>query len=150
MQPNFVGEWAWPGGMYDTRVGAARLKRCNPYRKLLDLGFHMPFGSDGMPFHALYGIWSAVNHPLPEHKLTVEEAVKCYSWEGAYATREEQLKGSIEPGKLADITILPMDITKPEFKLPNTDPETVEEAKKMMKKTKVYMTILNGEIVYKS
>jgi predicted amidohydrolase YtcJ len=53
MQPNFVGEWAWPGGMYDTRLGKKRLERCNPYRKLLDLGVHIPFGSDGMPFHPL-------------------------------------------------------------------------------------------------
>ena len=35
MQPNFVGEWAWPGGMYDTRVGEKRLERCNPYRGTL-------------------------------------------------------------------------------------------------------------------
>lgn len=150
MQPNFVGEWAWPGGMYDTRVGPKRLKRCNPFKKLLALGYHIPFGSDGMPFHALYGIWSAINHSIPEYALTVEEAVKCYSWEGAYATREEQIKGSIEPGKLADITVLPMDITKPDFKLASRDPDTVENTKKMMKKTKVYITILNGEVVYKS
>ncbi|MBM3292084.1 amidohydrolase family protein, partial [Candidatus Bathyarchaeota archaeon] len=117
---------------------------------LLGLGYHIPFGSDGMPFHALYGIWSAVNHSIPEYALTVEEAVKCYSWEGAYATREEQIKGSIESGKLADITVLPMDITKPDFKLASRDPDTVENTKKMMKKTKVYITILNGEVVYKS
>jgi predicted amidohydrolase YtcJ len=150
MQPNFVGEWAWPGGMYDIRLGEKRLSRSNPFRRLLDLGIHIPFGSDGMPFHALYGVWSAVNHPTPESRITVEDAVQCYTLEGAYATREEDIKGSIEPGKLADIAILPSDITGPEFQLDTAEPTAVEQAKKAQKKTKVHMTILNGEIVYQT
>lgn len=150
MQPNFVGEWAWPGGMYETRLGKERNRRSNPYRRLLDLGFHVPFGSDGMPFHPLYGIWSAVNHPNPDSRITVEEAVRCYTLEGAYATREEGIKGSVEAGKLADIVVLPMDITEPEFKLKATDAEVVEAAKKRLKAYKVDMTILNGDIVYKA
>lgn len=80
----------------------------------------------------------------------MEEAVRCYTLEGAYATREEKIKGSIEPGKLADIAILSSDITAPEFQLETTDAETVESAKRELKKTKVYMTILDGEIVYRS
>ena len=148
MQPNFVGEWAWPGGMYDTRVGKKRLERCNPYRKLLDLGLHIPFGSDGMPFHPLYGIWSAVNHPIKKSRITLEEAVKCFTYEGAYATREEDLKGTIEKGKLADITILPVDITTNWFKLETKNSAEIEETKKKIKGLKAFMTILNGEIVY--
>ena len=150
MQPNFVGEWGWPNGMYEIRLGEKRLARGNPYRRLLDLGIRIPFGSDGMPFHALYGVWSAVNHPIPGSRITVEEAVKCYTLEGAYATREEDIKGSIEPGKLADITVLSSDITGPEFQLSITEPAAVEQAKKEQKKTKVHMTILNGEIVYRA
>ena len=150
MQPNFVGEWGWPGGMYDIRLGEARLARGNPYRRLLDLGIHIPFGSDGMPFHALYGVWSAVNHPIPGSRITVEEAVRSYTLEGAYATREEDIKGSIEPGKLADITILATDITGPEFQLKTAEATAVEQAKKEQKKTRAYMTILNGEIVYQA
>jgi predicted amidohydrolase YtcJ len=148
MQPNFVGEWAWPGGMYYTRLGKKRLQRCNPYRRLIDLGFHIPFGSDGMPFHPLYGIWSAVNHPIKESRITVEESVKCYTWEGAYATREEDYKGSIEPGKVADITIFPIDITSHEFKLGTDNPSTVEAEKRRMKDINAYMTLIDGEIVY--
>jgi predicted amidohydrolase YtcJ len=150
MQPNFVGEWGWPGGMYDIRLGEKRLARTNPYRRLLDLGIHIPFGSDGMPFHALYGVWSAVNHPIPESRITVEEAVRSYTLEGAYATREEDIKGSIEPGKLADITILSSDITGSWFRLESIDPGAVEKAKKKLKKTKAFMTILDGEIVYQA
>ena len=150
MQPNFVGEWAWPNGMYEIRLGEKRNARTNPYRRLLDLGIRIPFGSDGMPFHALYGVWSAVNHPIPGSRITVEEAVRSYTLEGAYATREEDIKGSIEPGKLADIAILSSDITGPEFQLNTAEPTAVEKAKKEQKKTKVHMTILNGEIVHQA
>ena len=101
-----------------------------------------------MPFHPLYGIWSAVNHPIKRSRITIEEAVKCYTYEGAYTTREENIKGTIEAGKLADITILPLDITKSWFKLKTTNPAEVEEAKKQIKGFKAFMTILNGEIVY--
>jgi predicted amidohydrolase YtcJ len=136
--------------MYETRLGEGRNRRTNPYRRLLDLGFHVPFGSDGMPFHPLYGIWSAVNHPIPGSRISVEEAVRCYTLEGAYATQEEDIKGSIEPGKLADVTILPMDVTKPGFHLAKTDAGSVERAKREMKKTKAYTTILNGDIVFQA
>ncbi|MBL7080679.1 amidohydrolase family protein [Candidatus Bathyarchaeota archaeon] len=136
--------------MYEIRLGEERNTRTNPYRRLLDLGIRIPFGSDGMPFHALYGVWSAVNHPIPGSRITVEEAVRCYTLEGAYATREEDIKGSIEPGKLADIAILSSDITGPEFQLNTAEPAAVEQAKKELKKTRVHMTILNGEIVYQA
>ncbi|HIH89129.1 TPA: amidohydrolase [Candidatus Bathyarchaeota archaeon] len=150
MQPNFVGEWGWPGGMYDSRVGPERMARGNPYRRLLDLGFHMPFGSDGMPFHPLYGIWSAVNHPQPKSRITVEEAVRCFTLEGAYVTREESIKGTIEPGKLADIAIFDGDLTGDWFKLKNADPATVERTKSEIKRKCAWMTILDGEIVHKA
>jgi hypothetical protein len=148
MQPNFVGEWAWPEGMYETRLGHRRLQGCNPYRRLIDLGFHIPFGSDGMPFHPLYGIWSAVNHPIKESRITVEEAVKCYTLEGAYATREEDFKGSIEPGKIADITIFPIDATSNEFRLQTDDPIVIDAEKRRIKKIKALLTMIDGEIVY--
>ena len=150
MQPNFVGEWGWPNGMYETRLGKERNQRTNPYNRLMNLGVHVSFGSDGMPFHALYGVWSAVNHPIARNKITVEEAIQCYTLEGAYATREEHIKGSIEPGKVADIAILASDITGPDFILSTTESEVIERAKKEQKETKAHMTILNGEIVYRA
>lgn len=70
----------------------------------------------------------------PEHKLTREEALKSYTLNNAYAAFEENIKGSITPGKLADIVVLSKDIlTVPEDEIPTTE---------------VVYTILGGEIKY--
>ena len=74
--------------------------------------------------------------------------MKCYSWEGAYVTREEDFKGSIEPGKVADIVVLPIDITSETFKLHTDDLSTVEKEKRRIKALNAYMTMIDGEIVY--
>ncbi len=134
MQPNFVGNWSGPGGMYEARLGPERLRRNNPYRALLDEGVHVAFGSDSMPFHPLYGIWSAVNHPIRESRISVVEAVRCYTWESAYSSFEEHLKGSLEPGKLADITIVDGDMI--------AEPDRIKDME-------VYMTIVGGRILYR-
>lgn len=135
MQPNFVGEWSGPGGLYEARLGPRRLRQNNPYRLLLDEGVRVAFGSDCMPFNPLYGLWSAVNHPIRESRITLEEAVRCYTLEAAYASFEEELKGSVEPGKLADITILDGDLT--------------EMPSDRIKDVPVYMTIVDGKILYR-
>ena len=134
MQPNFAGEWSGPDGLYETRLGARRLRQNNPYRFLLDEDIRVCFGSDGMPFHPLYGIWSAVNHPVRESRITLEEAVRAFTLDAAYASFEEDLKGSLEPGKLADITILEKDLTE----IPGDE----------IKDVPVYMTIVGGKILY--
>jgi len=134
MQPNFVGEWAGPGSMYEQRLGPERNRLNNPYRTLLDEGITVCFGSDGMPFNPIYGLWSAVNHGIKESRVSLVEAVKCYTLNGAYASFEEDLKGSIEPGKLADIAVIDSDLTK-------TPPEEIKDAK-------IYMTLVNGKILY--
>ena len=134
MQPNFVGEWSGPEGMYEARLGPRRLRQNNPYRLLLDEGVRVAFGSDCMPFDPLYGIWSAVNHPIRESRITLGEAVRCYTLEAAYASFEEDIKGSVEPGKLADITILDGDLTA----LP---PDEIRDVT-------VHMTIVGGKVLY--
>jgi len=71
-----------------------------------------------------------------DQKMSREEALKSYTWNGAYAAKEEALKGSITVGKLADITVLSKDImTIPEDQIPST--------------TAVY-TIVGGNVVYQS
>ena len=134
MQPNFAGEWSGPDGLYEARLGKRRLRQNNPYRFLLDEDIPVAFGSDGMPFHPLYGIWSAVNHPVKNSRITLEEAMRAYTLDSAYASFEEDIKGSIEPGKIADIAILEKDLTE----IP------AEE----IKDVRVHMTLVGGEVLY--
>ena len=72
---------------------------------------------------------------MPEQRLTVEEAIYGFTMGGAYASFEEDIKGSIEEGKLADMVVLSKDI----FEIPMDEIKDVE----------VEMTVFNGEIVYK-
>ncbi|MFX0204587.1 MAG: amidohydrolase [Candidatus Hodarchaeota archaeon] len=140
MQPNFIGEWGQPGGMYEQRLGVKRLKFCNPYRKLLDEGVKVAFGSDcgycpPWPFNPIYGVWSAINHPVPENRISLENAIRCYTLNGAFASFDENIKGSIEPGKLADIAVLSEDL----ITFPQED----------IKDVKVDLTMVNGKILWK-
>jgi hypothetical protein len=134
MQPNFAGEWSGPDGLYEARLGVRRLRQNNPYRSLLDEDIRVCFGSDGMPFDPIYGIWSAVNHPIRESRVSLEEAVKAFTLDAAYASFEDDLKGSLEPGKLADITILEKDLTE----IPGDE----------IKDVKVHMAMVGGNILY--
>ena len=134
MQPNFVGEWSGPDGLYKTRLGPKRLRQNNPYRLLLDEDIRVAFGSDGMPFNPIYGIWSAVNHHIKQSRITLEEAVKGFTLDAAFSSFEEDIKGSVEPGKLADITILEKDLSK-------ITPEEIKDVP-------VHMTIVGGKILY--
>lgn len=134
MQPNFVGEWSGPDSLYEARLGKRRLRQNNPFRALLDEGVRVPFGSDGMPFHPIYGIHSAVNHYIRDSRISLEEAIKCFTLDAAYSAFEDNIKGSIEPGKLADITVLEKDL--------------VEVPSEEIKDVLVYLTMVNGEILY--
>ncbi len=136
MQPNFIGVWGREGGMYEKRLGRERLLRCNMYRQMLDRNIPVCFGSDGMPFNPLLGIWSAVTHPVKTCRLTVEEALRCYTVGSAYASFDERLKGTLEIGKVADLAVLSHDLS-------SINPETIRDVK-------VEMTISHGEIVYRS
>jgi predicted amidohydrolase YtcJ len=120
--------------MYEQRLGEERNRLNNPYRIMIDEGITIAFGSDGMPFHPIYGIWSALNHGIKDARIKLTEAIKCYTLNGAYASFEEDLKGSIEPGKLADVTVIDRDLVE-------TKAENIRDAK-------VYMTIVNGKILY--
>ncbi|MCK5152314.1 MAG: amidohydrolase, partial [Candidatus Thorarchaeota archaeon] len=86
MQPNFVSKWQLEGGLYDQRFDSERVDMMNAFRTALDNGAHLAFGSDGMPLGPLYGIWAATTHPNPKVRLTVEEALRCYTRESAYAS----------------------------------------------------------------
>ena len=94
--------------------------------------------------NALYGIYAAVtrrtlddknpNGWIPEQKITVDEAVRAFTWGSAYAEFQEDVKGTLEIGKLADLIILSQDL----FKL---DPSKVADMK-------VSLTMVGGKVVY--
>lgn len=109
-QPNFVGQWSGPGDVYETRLGKERCSRNNPYRTILRRGIPLCFGSDGMPYGPLYGIHYAVNGVYEDQRIPVAEAVRAYTAGGAYASFEEDLKGTLAAGKLADFVVLEDDI----------------------------------------
>ncbi len=106
MQPNFTANWQQRGGLYERRLGWERAKKMNPYKQIYESGVIMAFGSDNMPFDPLYGIYGAMSHPLVEERLTFEEAVKAYTYYSAVANNSEKYRGSISPGKEADIVML--------------------------------------------
>ena len=134
------------------RLGPEREKLAFPFRTFLDKGIVMNFGSD-IPGNAgaiffndpKYVLNSAVNRTdndgepeggwLPHHKITMEEAIECFTVNGAYAClREDNVRGSLKVGKLADIVVLDRNIVK-------NDPNDVLNMN-------VLMTIVDGRIVF--
>jgi predicted amidohydrolase YtcJ len=143
MQPYHAiddGRWA------EKRIGHERAKTTYAFRSLLDAGAVLAFGTDWTvaPLDPILTIYAAVTrrtlddkNPLgwiPEQKVSVEEAVRAYTLGSAYAEFQEKVKGSISPGKLADLVILSRDI----FKI---EPKEIESAK-------VVLTIMDGRLVY--
>ena len=109
----------------------------DPYRSLLNSNAKIAFGSDASmtDFNPIEGINYAVNFANENEELTVEEAVYLYTMGSAYGEFQENIKGSITVGKLADLVILSDDI----FSID----------KKAIAKARVLMTIVDGEIVYR-
>ena len=117
-------------------LGARRAERAYPYRSLLDEGVALSFGSDfpGEPtLDPMLGIHYVVNRSGPE-RITVEEALRCYAVGSAYAEFQEEVKGSLAPGKLADLAVL------------SADPTAV--ASERLREIRVEMTIAGGRVVH--
>jgi hypothetical protein len=94
------------------RLGIKRARWLHPLKTLLDVGVKVAGGSDCPmePLNPLLGMQEAVQRAcFPEQSLTVEEALRLYTLNAAYCSGEEDIKGSIEEGKLADLTILAND-----------------------------------------
>ena len=137
MQPNFVWRWGMVGvnGMYEQRIGKERTLINNPFRWILDHDLLLVFGSDGMPLGPLYGIKGAVFHPNEQLRLTLDEAIRCFTLYPAIVSREDKIKGSIEKGKLADLVVLSHNLDNIEL----TDFHDVE----------IQYTIVGGKVAYK-
>lgn len=135
------GRWA------ERKIGRKRAQTTYAFKSLLESGALLACGSDWTvaPLDPLTGIYAAVTRQtldgknpdgwIPAQKISVEEAIKGYTLNGAYAEFAEQDKGSIETGKLADLVVLDQNL----FTIP---PERIPE-------TKVRMTFLGGTLVYK-
>lgn len=134
------GRWA------EARIGHDRASRTYAFRTFLDHGVRLAFGTDWdvAPLNPMLGIYAAVTratldgkHPdgwFPEEKLTVPEAMEAYTMGSAYAEFEEKEKGSITPGKLADMVILSDDIL-------SIDPVKIRDVK-------VLKTFVGGKMVW--
>ena len=145
MQPFHIiddGRWAWK------RLDEKRLKGTYAFRSLLDSGAVLAFGSDSpvAPINPLLGVYAAVtrrtlddknpNGWIPEQKISVEETVRAFTWGSAFAEFQENAKGTLEPGKLADFVILSDDIF-------TIDPVKIRDAK-------VLMTVVDGKVAYQT
>lgn len=143
MQPYHAiddGRWA------EKKIGHERAKGTYAFRSLIDGGAIVTFGSDWTvaPLDPIVGIYAAVtrrtidgmnpNGWVPEQKITVEEALRCYTVNNAYAIFREDSIGRIAPGMLADLVVLSDDL----FTIP---PENIEKAK-------VDVTVFDGRIIY--
>lgn len=145
MQPYHAiddGRWA------EKLIGPERAETTYAFRSLIDSGAHVAFGSDWSvaPATPIEGIYAAVTRRtldganpdgwVPGQKVSVEQALRAYTVEGAYASFEEDRKGMIRAGMLADLVLLDQDLT-------TIAPETIPE-------TRVVATIVGGRIVYEA
>ncbi|MCD4710234.1 MAG: amidohydrolase [Bacteroidales bacterium] len=134
-------------------LGEKRIETFHPYRSLLDAGVVVNGGSDHMvkwdadasinPYNPFLAIWTVVTRTterntviMPSEVITREEALRMYTINNAYASFEESIKGSLEPGKLADLAILSDDL----LNCPVNQIKDIQSE----------LTIVGGKIVYSS
>lgn len=133
-QPNFTYT---TDALYEEYLAEERLEHNNSLRTPMRHGLFVAFGSDNLPLGPLLGIEAAVTRRGKggqvfgaEEAMTVQEAIRAYTRFPAQVTFEEETKGSIEPGKLADMVILSEDLL-------SIDPERISDVR-------VEATILGG------
>jgi len=143
MQPYHAAD---DGRWCEKRLGRERSKGAYAFRSLLDSGAVLAFGSDWTvaPLDPLAGLKAAVTrqtldgkHPngwMPEQKITLDEALRAYTAGSAYAEFADKVKGTLTPGKLADIVMLDRDL----YQIPSAE---IDQAR-------VLLTIMNGQVVY--
>jgi predicted amidohydrolase YtcJ len=129
-------------------IGRERCESSYAWRSLLDRGARLAFGSDWYvaPPTPLEGIYAAVTRRtldeknpdgwIPAQKISVEEALRAYTLDAAFAGFEEPERGSLEEGKLADFVMLNRDI----FTIQATE----------IRSTQVLMTVVGGRIVFET
>jgi predicted amidohydrolase YtcJ len=141
-QPPFL---YYSGERYLTQVSASQLPWLYRIKSPLDIGLIVAGSSDSpvVPDNPLVGIYAALTrrsqsgqYLLPEEGISANEALALYTVNAAYASFEESVKGSLAPGKLADIVVLSHDpLTSP--------PEHIKDIQ-------VEMTIIDGQIAWEA
>jgi predicted amidohydrolase YtcJ len=126
-------------------LGPEICKDLYPFKTMLKEGFRFSIGSDApgyWPVNPLRDAWAAVTHKTekgnvvsPQERITPEQALRLITIDAAWVGFDENVKGSLEPGKLADLVVLPRDLL-------NMPPEEVQSLEPDM-------TIIDGKIVYK-
>ena len=139
-QPNFTYTLE---GRYVENLDGWRLQHNNPLRSPMDHGVTVAISSDILPIGPMVGLYAAVTRKgmtgtvyAEEEKITMEEAIRGYTRTGAWLLFEEDVKGSLEPGKYADMIVLSDDLL-------TIDPERIMDVE-------VEQTWLGGRLVYTS
>ncbi|HLL73050.1 MAG TPA: amidohydrolase [Pyrinomonadaceae bacterium] len=143
MQPSHaISDKRWA----QDRLGEYRVQGAYAWHRMLAFGVRMPFGTDWPvePINPYLGLYAAVTRqstegdPIggwwPQERLSIAEAIRCYTAESAYASFEEKEKGQIVPGMLADLVVHTRDLL-------SIKPEEILQ-------TEAAMTILGGRVVY--
>jgi predicted amidohydrolase YtcJ len=141
LQPTFI---YWEGDLLFRDVGEQRANNYKPVRKYLDRGVVVTSSSDvtstvsANPFVSLYALVTRKNRLgqeiAPHEAVSREEALRTFTIDGTWLTREEAIKGSIEAGKLADMAVLDRDY----FSVPEDE----------IKDIQVDTTIVDGRVVW--
>lgn len=135
----------------EERIGRERCRGAYAFRKLREAGAVLSFGTDWpgtsaaeYPINPMLGIYAAVTRQtvtgqpeggwFPEERISVEEALRAYTWGTAYANFEETSKGTIAAGKVADLAVLSRDL--------------LSAAPRAILDTEVVMTVAGGRIVF--
>ncbi len=132
------------GHTWQAKLPPERQAWNTPLRDLLDAGVEVGLVTDNVPVSLFWPIWESVarisrvtNGPIaPAQAITRQEALRCATGGGAYLTFDEDKKGSLEPGKLADLAVL------------SADPLTVAEP--AIRDIAADMTMVGGRIVYET
>jgi predicted amidohydrolase YtcJ len=132
------------GHLLQRRLPAERQREITPLRDLLDAGVKVGLATDNVPVSMFWPIWQAVARTsnvtqgriAPEQAISRTEALRSATVDCAYITFDEGKKGSLEPGKLADLAVL------------SADPLSVEEAG--LRDIAAAMTLVGGKAVYET
>ncbi|MDJ0846795.1 MAG: amidohydrolase [Myxococcota bacterium] len=134
----------WGDRHRDIFMGPTRAARMSPSRSAVDRGMHFTIHCDSpvVPMEPLRLVWAAVNRRSasgaaigPDQRITPMQALRAVTIEAAYQHFEDDVKGSLEPGKLADLVIL--------SRSPLEDPERIDTIR-------VLETVVGGETVWRA